>query len=383
MKIALIGPVYPYKGGISHYTGLMCHALRENCALRENHEVFMFSFKLQYPKFLFRKEQKDYRDNSFAVADTNYLINTLNPFNWLASALRIKKLKIDTVIFQWWHPYFAPCYFFMTKFLRKQKIVFICHNVFPHERFLLDKFLTKMVLRSGSRFIVHTHLDEGNLLSVKPNAIYRVNPHPTYNIFKQEGFGTAEARKRLGIRDDIPLLLFFGFVREYKGLKHLLKALPIIAEKLNDIKLFVVGDFAGDKEKYLDLINELGIADCLCLVDDYVSNQEVEKYFAAADLVVLPYESATGSGIAQIAYGFLKPVVVTNVGGFTDIVRDGETGYIVKPQNPEELANAILRYFTEDSHRHDEFCENIKAINDEFSWERMVMQIEELTLHEV
>ncbi|MCL2718589.1 MAG: glycosyltransferase [Lachnospiraceae bacterium] len=373
MKIALIGPVYPYKGGISHYTSLMCRILREN------HQVFIYSFKLQYPRFLFRKAQKDYRDDSFAVPDTNYLINTINPFNWFTSARQIKKQNIEAVIFQWWHPYFAPCYFFMAKLLKQQKVIFVCHNVFPHERFPLDRFLTKLVLKKGDGFIVHTHLDEKDLLAINPQAVYRVNPHPTYNIFKQAGMTKNAARLLIGSDEHTPLLLFFGFVREYKGLKHLLRALPLIKEKLPDICLWIVGDFAGDKQFYLDLISELAIVENIHIVDEYVSNQEVEKYFTATDLVVLPYESATGSGIAQIAYGFEKPVIVTNVGGLPDVVKNGKTGYIVEPNNPKLLADAILRYF--DEGKPDDFRENIKIINDEFSWERMAGQITALINH--
>ena len=369
MKIALIGPVYPYKGGISHYTGLLCKALRGY------HQVLMYSFKFQYPRFLIRKEQKDYRDDSFAVSDTNYMIHTMNPFNWIYSAVKIRKQNFDAVILEWWHPYFAPCYYMMMKLLRKQRIFFICHNVFPHERFLLDRFLAKQVLKNANGFIVHTHLDEQDLLTIHPLAKYYVHPHPTYNIFKLEGMPINTARQMLGINPGTPNLLFFGFVREYKGLKHLLRALPYVKKKLENILLWIVGDFAGDKQTYLDLVNELDIADNIRIIDEYVANSEVEKYFAAADLVILPYEAATGSGIAQIAYGFEKPVVVTNVGGLKEVVENEKTGYVVEPQNPKLLADAILQYFAESKEKQDEFRKNINAANDFFSWERMAEKI--------
>jgi len=369
VRIALIGPVYPYKGGISHYTGLLCKTLREH------HQTFMYSFKFQYPKFLFRREQKDARDDSFVVSDTEYILHTMNPLNWITSGAQIKKQKFDAVILQWWHPYFAPCYFVLLKLLRKHRIIFVCHNVFPHERFPLDRFLAKLILRYGNGFIVHTKLDEKDLLSVKPTANYLLSPHPTYNIFKFENIEKEAARKLLCINTTTPVILFFGFVRDYKGLKHLLKALPYVKEELINIDLWVVGDFADGKQLYLDLIYNLGIRDNIHIVDEYVSNRDVEKYFSAADLVILPYESATGSGIIQIAYGFEKPVVVTNVGGLPDVVEEGKTGFIVEPEKPELLAKAVLRFFAEVEKRPNEFREYIKVLNDKFSWERMADKI--------
>jgi len=370
MKVVLIGPVYPYKGGISHYTGLMCRALREK------HQVVMISYKMQYPRFLFKREQRDYSNDRFQIKDTGYMIHTADPLNWVISALKIRKEKADAIIIQWWHPYFAPCYYMMSKFWGKTRMVFICHNVFPHERFPMDRFLSKLALRRGNRFIVQSHQDEQDLLSLKKQAVYRVAPHPTYQAFRLEGLSQSEGRRRIGIESGIPVILFFGFVREYKGLKHLLDALPYLKEKLPDLRLWVVGDFDGDKQNYLDRIEKLKADDQVCLVDGYIPDNEVEKYFAAADLVVLPYESATQSGIVQIAYGFEKPVVVTRVGGLPDVVKDGETGYVVEPGNPLLIARAIIRYFEEN--RREDFRKNIKDMAEEFSWGRMAEYITEL-----
>lgn len=271
---------------------------------------------MQYPRFLFKKEQKDYRNDMFKVEGTKFWINTANPFNIIRIAHRIKKMKPDLVIMQWWHPYFAPCYFVLENALGKKiQKMFICHNVFPHERFPMDKFLTKLVLKKGDSFIVHSKSDGQDLLSIKPNARFEQNPHPTYNAFKIRNITKEQARQELRKSNDEKLLLFFGFVREYKGLKHLLYAMPLIKEKLGNIKLMVVGSFGDDKEDYMQIIKDNQIEDSVEVIDNYTPDNEVEKYFAACDLVVLPYESATQSGIVQIAYGFEKPVIVTNVGG--------------------------------------------------------------------
>lgn len=370
MRIVLIGPVYPYKGGISHYTGLLCRALRKK------HEVFMISYKMQYPKLLFKREQKDYSNQSFQVEDTRYWIHTANPFNLAAVAGKIKKLQPDAVIIQWWHPYFAPCYWILSRLLKKIPLIVTCHNVFPHERFPMDRFLTKLALKQASGYIVQSHLDEKDLLKVYPDANYIVTPLPTFNAFKMKDMCKGEARQLLHIESDVPVLLFFGFVREYKGLKYLLDALPEIRENIPDVMLWVVGDFGDDKETYLKQIERNHIADSIRLVEGYVPDQEVEKYFAASDLAVLPYVSATQSAIVQTAYGFEKPVVVTDVGGLPDVVRHKETGYIVPSQNVHEIANAVVSFYTED--QGIDWQGNIRKQAAEFSWETMVERIEKL-----
>lgn len=367
-KIVMIGPVYPYKGGISHYTGLM------NRSLSEKYETVMISYKMQYPKFLFKKEQRDYENDSFKIENTQYLINTANPFNLINTSRKIRKMKPDVVIFQWWHPYFSPCYWIMEKCLHGIKKMFVCHNVFPHERFPLDKFLTKMVLKSGDCFITHSAKDAKDLLTIKKTENVVQAVHPTYNAFKFENLTAEEARKRLNIKEEEHVLLFFGFVREYKGLKHLLRAMPELKKADPKIKLLVVGDFGEDEPEYMDLIAKLDIQDVLTIYKGYIPDKEVEQYFAASDLVVLPYESATQSGVVQMAYGFGKPVLVTEVGGLPDVVTNQKTGYVVTPKCPEEIAKKIREFFTQ--HKAEEFSAHIKAEEYKFSWDRMREHVE-------
>lgn len=362
-KIVLIGPVYPYKGGISHYTGQL---YRE---LSKHNEVRMISYKMQYPKILFKKEQRDYENDSFKVNNTEYMIHTANPFNIIRSAKKIKKYKPDMVIIQWWHPYFAPCYKILQLFMGRQNIIYVCHNVFPHERFPLDKFLTRLVLSGEKHFIVHANDEAKELTQITQDADYRITPHPTYNMFQFEHMTKKDARKRLNIDNTKNILLFFGFVREYKGLKHLLLAMNTIIQKNPHTELWIVGDFDGDKSTYEQIISNENIQNYVKIVDGYTPDREVEKYFAACDLVVLPYESATQSGIVQIAFGFEKPVVVSRVGGLPDVVDDGKTGYICEPCNPKSLADKINLYFVEN--KYEEFECNIKQEAYRFSWERM------------
>ena len=370
MKIVLIGPVYPYKGGIAHYTSLLCQALRKK------HEVSMVSYKMQYPKLLFKKEQRDYSNRSFQIGDTQYWINTANPFNILAVSHKIKKLRPDAMIIQWWHPYFAPCYWILAKLLKRIPLIVTCHNVFPHERFPMDRFLTRLALKQADGYVVQSHMDEKDLLTVKPDANYVVTPHPTYNAFKMKDMSREEARQCISIGADVPMLLFFGFVREYKGLKYLLDALPEVREQIPDIMLWIVGDFGDDKHIYLEQIERNDIQNNIRLVEGYVPDQEVEQYFAASDLVVLPYMSATQSGIVQIAYGFEKPVVVTDVGGLPDVVRHGETGYVVPAGNVHEIARAVIRFYLQD--KQIDWMGNIREQAKEFSWDTMVERIERL-----
>lgn len=373
MNIILIGPVYPYKGGIAHYTSLLYRALAQK------HNVEMISYKMQYPKLLFKKEQRDYSNDMFKIENTQFLINTANPFNIINVGMQIRKKKPDLVIMQWWHPYFAPCYRILEQTIgRTIPILFTCHNVFPHERFPMDRLLTKMVLKRGDCYIVHSKSDGDDLRSIKQNAKCNVNPHPSYNAFKIRNMIKEQARQELGVSQESKLLLFFGFVREYKGLKHLLNAMPKIKDNLQDIKLLVVGSFGNDKENYLNLIQENNIEDSVEIIDGYTPDHEVEKYFAGCDLVVLPYESATQSGIVQIAYGFNKPCVVTDVGGLPDVVTDGKTGYVVAPQNPNEIADAIIAYYKEE--KEQEFMQNVREEAYRFSWDSMREAIEEVII---
>ncbi len=365
----VIGPVYPYKGGISHYTGQMIKGLKKK------YDVTTVSYKMQYPSFMFKKPQKDYQNKAFEIEDTNYWINTANPFNIIGCISKINKIEADLIIIQWWHPYFTPCYRILTRGL-KGTVVFVCHNVIPHERFFMDTFLTKLALKRGRGFILHSEEDRENLEKLLPGRPVRKNVLPTMNAFKMKNITAEEARKMLGIEPNEHVLLFFGFVRKYKGLNYLLKAMPEIVENDSLIKLFVVGDFGSDKDDYLKLVSDETLRSHIIIKDGYTPDEEVEPYFAAADLCVCPYVSATQSAIVQVAFGFNLPVLATNVGGLPEVVTDGQTGYVVESENPAAISDAVADYFAND--RKNSFVKYVEAESKRFSWDKMTETVEEL-----
>jgi len=371
MKICLIGPTYPFRGGISHYTTLLYKQLK----LR--HEVTFLSFKRQYPKILF-PGKTDIDPSKEFLREENVLpiLDSMNPFTWLKSGLQICRVQPDLVILPWWVSFWAPQYWTILSLIKlfgHSKILFLCHNVVEHESKWIDKILTRLVLSKGELFIVHSTEDRQTLLNMLPGARVSQGVHPTYDFFAS-GADTSDAiRKKYKIQGHV--VLFFGFVREYKGLKYLIKALPEVHSEI-DVTLLIVGEFWTDKDEYLRLIKELGLDESIIVVDEYIPNEDVGLYFRVADLVVQPYISATGSGIIQIAFGFNKPAIATKVGSLSDVVEHGKTGYLVEPGSSHELAKAIIEFFREK--QGPVFSENIRKENHKFSWERMVELIEDL-----
>jgi len=365
MRIVMVGPVYPFKSGIAHYTGMLYKQLIKN------HDVKIYSYSMMYPKIMYKKPQRDYDDDVTRIDGVGYILNSANPFSWLSVAGRINKDNPDLVIFQWVHPYFAPCNSVLERFLKKSiKIAYICHNSLPHERFPMDKALTKMTLKKSDLIIAHSNSDADVLRDMFDGKVrVAVNPHPVYNFFKVKDMPKDEGLRLLNLTDKNKVLLFFGFVREYKGLKHLLRAMPEIVKKYPETILLVSGDFGSDKADYLKIIEENNIGDYIQIHDGYIPTADVEKFFAACDLVVLPYESATQSGVIQISYGFEKPVLATNVGGLPDVVDHMKTGYIVEPLHPELISESVIDFFEND--RAEEFKQGVCDSAYKFSWERM------------
>lgn len=371
MKIIIIGPAYPYRGGIAHYTGLLYKNL-----LKKDHSVKIFNFKRLYPKFLFPGKTQFETSPEIEKIESERVIDSINPLNWLIAGFKIVKEKPDLVIFKYWLPFFAPCFGSISaivKIFSKAKIIFFCHNITPHEKFPLGKLLTKFAFAFSDHFIVQSSVVEEDLLKIKPKAKYKKVFHPIYEIFGK-AIDKNEARKILGIKPDEKLLLFFGYIRAYKGLDILLRAMKFILSEF-PVKLLIVGEFYENPQKYFKIVEEDGIADFVIFKSEYVPNEDVKIYFSASDLVVLPYLSATQSGIVQIAYNFSKPVITTNVGGLPEVVQDGITGLIVDP-SPEKLAQAIVKFFNENL--GPIFSRNIEEEKEKFSWENLIRTIEEL-----
>jgi glycosyltransferase involved in cell wall biosynthesis len=368
-KVCLVGPVFPYRGGIAHFTSVLAQELSRG------HEVLVVNFKRLYPSFLFPgKTQLDESGEPLAVASTR-AIDSVNPMSFWSAARTIRAFEPDVISFQWWHPFFALAYaaiIVMMGSALRRKVVFLCHNVLPHERSFIDAILIRVGFAQVRRFLVQSQEDGRNLRSLKKSALVEVYPHPIYSTFKRGRHTRESARKELGV--DGRVVLFFGLVRPYKGLGVLIEAFAR-CEELR-ATLLVVGEFYEKKEPHVSRIRQLGIEDRVRIVDRYVPNEEVEKYFVACDLVVLPYLSATQSGITQIAFAFDKPVVVTEVGGLPDVVDDGITGYVVPPADPSALAGAMMRFFTDDV--GGRMARAVSEAKKRFSWARCAELVVEL-----
>ena len=290
MKIYVIGPTYPYRGGISHYNTLLCETLKKK------HNVKSISFKRLYPPFLYPgKNQKDLESKERIKVSSEFSLDAINPVTWLKVFSKIRKEKPDLLILHWWTPFFTPLCFtlsFLIKHLTETKILFVCHNVLPHEARFIDRILTKIALKRSDFFVVHSNEDHENLKAILPGARVKQTVHPTYEVFKFNKISNSEAKKGLELKNKV--VLHFGFVREYKGLKILIEAMPKVLEKL-DVNLLIAGEFWDDKEKYMAIINELRIEREVSIIDKYIPNEEVGLYFSAADLVVLPYISGNCS----------------------------------------------------------------------------------------
>jgi glycosyltransferase involved in cell wall biosynthesis len=370
-NIAVLGLSYPFRGGISHYSTLL---VRE---LRKQYPVKFLTLNRQYPTLLFPGKTQYDTSNEPLYEENESCIDSINPLTWMRTAYALKKARVDFVIVQWWNPFFGLAFGTIVNLLylfSKQRTCFLCHNVIPHENTFLDRLLSKYAFLTAQYFIVHSEEDERNLRALKPTAHIKRNPHPTYSFFTNyEIFRKEEARKVLKIPPHKHVLLFFGLIREYKGLEHIIVAMKDIIKHV-DCVLLVVGEFYESKQKYLSLITDLLLQDHIIVIDRYVKNEEVPLYFCSADVVVLPYISATQSGIVQIAFSLHKPVITTNVGGLPEAVEDGKTGFIVAPRSPEQLAEAVRRYYQEGWEA--KFCEAIQRRADHFSWERELSNIE-------
>jgi glycosyltransferase involved in cell wall biosynthesis len=369
VRFALVGTAYPQRGGIAHYVALLTQALRE-----AGHEVLVISFSRQYPSFLFPGKSQEETGPETIRVDAEALIDTLNPLSWFRAARRLIAFRPQLVVFKYWMPFFAPAYGTIARRLRRARIrtCFLLDNVIPHERRPGDLALTRYALGPVDAFLAQSRSVADELRRFRPEAPLWQVPHPVYSIFGSAP-DRAKARERLGVRAR-EVALFFGFIRRYKGLLTLLEAVARIPAE-RDFQLLVGGEFYEDPGPYRTAIDELGLTDRVVLHDRYVPNEEVGDFFAAANVVVLPYLSATQSGIVQIAFQYDRPVLTTRVGGLPEVVEEGVVGDLVAPGDPEALAEALLAYFEEG--REARYSPRVAEAKERYSWGRLVEALEE------
>ena len=388
MRIVIVGTAYPLRGGIAHHIALL-----EQTLVRRGHDVKVITFKRQYPKFLFPgKSQEEVgvaigtsqAQNSPLSTPAEIIIDSINPLTWMEAGSIAAQFRPDLILFKYWIPFFAPAYGVLARTARRLtrkhgrecRIGFIVDNVLPHEKRPGDLMLTKFAFRAVDYFIVLSDAVERDLKAVDPRAkIVRLD-HPTF-----ENFGSrverSEARQKLEIPEDAPVILFFGYIRKYKGLDILLRGMPQMLAGLPELRLIVAGEFYGDEKEYRELIEELRIpARNLVLATDYIPNEEVTLYFSAANVCVLPYRSATQSGIVLVAYNFDVPAIATDVGGLAEVVKDGKSGFIARTATPEAVANKVIQFFEENL--EDKLTRGVIEEKQKYSWDVFAEGIETL-----
>lgn len=370
MNIIIVGTAHPYRGGLA--------AFNERLALqfqKEGHHVEMYTFTLQYPGFLFPGKTQFTNDPAPAGITISRKINSCNPFNWIKVGNQIRNKKPDMVVFAYWMSFMAPCFGTIAKQIRKNhktRCIGLIHNMIPHEPNVLDKYLPPYFVKQMDGFTTLSHavikdIDQFD----KHNKPKSWAPHPIYDHYG-ELIDKIEARKQLGLSADGKYVLFFGFIRDYKGLDLLIDAFGDLRLQDMGVRLLVAGEFYGDPQPYLNRIRSLDISDIVILHNDYIPDNKVNLYFRACDIVAQPYKTATQSGVTQVAFHFECPMLVTNVGGLPEIVPDGKIGYVVNPDS-QDIADALVRYYKEN--KEEEFTAGVREEKLKYGWDRMTAAV--------
>jgi len=374
MKIILLGTAHPYRGGLASFNERLAQQF-----ISEGHETEIMTFTLQYPGFLFPGKTQYTEGHAPEGIKITRILNSINPINWIKTGYRIKKESPDILLIKYWHPFMAPCFGTIARIAKGKRIgnpVVICifDNVIPHERRPGDRLLASYFIQSIDGAVVMSHSVLEDLKKFRLNIPVLYSPHPLFDNYGPI-IPRDKALLQLNLAEDYSYLLFFGFIRAYKGLDLLLEAFSDKQLRNKKLKLIVAGEFYESETPYKELIEKYGITNDVILYDRFINEDEVAVFFSAADLVVQPYRSATQSGVTQIAYHFEKPMLVTDVGGLSEIVTDGKCGYVVKT-DPKSIAEAIFDYF--DKSRNKLFTEGIREEKDKFSWTKMTASIEEV-----
>ena len=372
MKIIIIGSAHPYRGGLAAFNERLAKEF-----ISEGHSVDIYTFTLQYPSFLFPGKTQYSDDPAPKGLSISRKINSINPLNWWFVGRKIRKMKPDLVIIKFWLPFMAPCFGTLARIIRKNnhtKIVSILDNIIPHEKRMGDRVLSNYFVKAIDGFVGMSKSVLNDLDTFDSQKARIFNPHPLYDNFGN-ALSKQEAAEKLNLPENQKYVLFFGFIRDYKGLDLLLEAFADPRLKQSDIKLLVAGEFYNNAQYYFDLEKKLNLQNKVIWKTHFIPDSEVKTFFCLADIVAQPYKSATQSGVTQIAYHFNKPMLVTNVGGLSEIVPHHKVGYVVEPQ-AEQIADALLDFFH--NHRTEDFTSNIHAEKEKYSWQQMTQSIIQL-----
>jgi glycosyltransferase involved in cell wall biosynthesis len=374
-----MGPAHPLRGGLATFNQRLAKEFIQN-----GHDCTIYSFSLQYPDFIFPGTTQYSTEPAPEGITIHTVINSINPFNWIKVGNRLKKEKPDIIVVRFWLPLMGPALGTILRRVRKNKhtkIVCIADNVIPHEKRFGDRPFTKYFLKACDAFITMSEKVLIDLRIFEKEKPAQLVQHPLYDNFG-EIISKAEARKKLIINNVLHpdsfgeelIILFFGFIRKYKGLDLLLEAMADERIKKSGIKLLVAGEFYEDVKQYYELIDKLGIKDQLILKTDFIPDSEVKYYLCAADAVIQPYRNATQSGVTPLAYHFEKPMVVTNVGGLPSLVPDGKVGIVAEP-NPQAIAEGILKFY---QLGEDYFIPNLRNEKEKYSWANLSEAVQKL-----
>lgn len=372
LKIFIIGPAFPLRGGPAQFNENLCLELN-----KEGHDAQIISYKLQYPNFLFPGSSQFEKSGSAPLGiKIHTILNTINPFNWLMVAMFIRKQKPDFILFRYWLPFFGPCLGTIGKLIKSHtKVLALTDNIIPHEKRIGDHVFTKYFVKNCDGFIAMSKVVLNDLSIFTQNLNKAYSPHPMYQNYG-DAISIDLARKKLNLNPHDKIILFFGLIRHYKGLDILLESLAVQEIKNQDIKLLIAGEFYDDKNFYLQLIKKLNLQDSVIVHDKFIPNDEVRYYFCSANLVAQTYRNATNSGVTMVGYFYEKPMLVTNVGGLSEIVPNEICGYTVE-NNIALISEKVVDYFTKN--RENEFIKNIKIEKKKYQWSEFINSL--LTLY--
>jgi glycosyltransferase involved in cell wall biosynthesis len=373
MKFAIVGPAYPFRGGIAYFAGSLAKELE-----KQGHQVILINFRKQYPALLFPGKTQTEKDSFFSDLISERVLTPYNPFTYKKTLEKITAFSPDLIIFSFFLPYFIPAYHYLLHCLKKQnyQTMVLAHNIEFHEKWLFSKLLTKKLLKltdyvvtlSGSVYEDAQRLIGRNLSNNRNRTKILKGFHPLYDFHNREQYSKEQAKRILGFPDK-KIILFFGYIKPYKGIDLLIRSFPFIKEEYPGTVLIILGEVYGTKEKYYSLIEETGFREDILLEDKYIPSAEVELYFKGADVLVLPYRQATQSGVVQTAYVMDLGVVVTPVGGLPEMVVKEKTGVVADSVSEKGIASAIIHYFELDQ---ELIRQNISELQKEYSWNSFV-----------